>query len=83
MNQIIARISCKCDFKPVPSREGGGRRGNYPGARPGGARKKFSLGRYIIHYNTYHKLTAGAQQNLGKLIIALKLSGPSLVLEII
>ena len=59
-------------------REGGGRRGNYPEAR-----KKFSLGRYIIHYNNYHKLTAGAQQNLGKLIIALKLSGPSLVLEII
>ena len=31
------------------------------------------------YYNNYHKLTAGAQQNLGKLIIAGKLSGPSLV----
>ena len=64
--------------------ERGGRRGNYPGARAQeGPAKNSVYEEYIIYYNNYHKLTAGTQQNLGKLIIALKRSGPSLVLEII
>ena len=61
----------------VPSRGGGG--GNYPWTRT----QKGPAKRYIMYYNNYHKLTAGAQQNLGKLIIAGKLSGPGLVLVII
>ena len=66
----------KCTTEIQYRREGGGgdRRGNYPGTQ--------SI-KYIIYYYNYHKLTAGTQQNLGKLTIVGKLSGPGLVLVII
>ena len=41
------------------------------------------VGGYNVYYNTYQTLTAGAQQNLGNLLICGKLSCPSLVLVVI
>ena len=67
-----------CLAQSVPSRRGvGGVITPGPGPRRGLQK------RYIIYYNNYRKLTAGAQQNLGKLLISGILSGPGLVLVVI
>ena len=62
-------------------REGGGGVGGVISPGPGSRRGPQK--RYILYYNNYQKPTAGAQQNLGKLLISGILSGPGLVLVVI
>ena len=50
---------------------------------PGPRRGPQKIQSMKIYYNNYQKLPAGAQQNLGKLLISGKLSGPGLVLVVI